>query len=167
MHAPALPVTALLLLLCILASGCTGITDGFLATPTPAPTTLPATTPVTERPATTITTAPPIVTFEPVRALPSERRVNLVLTKDRPTSEIHLLYQGGPGEIYVTRIMMRVYFSETEYREYIMSNGKKPLPGDEIIAPGTRGGDRCEVFVISAGTRFKVIDEPVYGGMYY
>jgi hypothetical protein len=62
---------------------------------------------------------------------------------------------------------MRVYTSETEYTEYIMSEGRKPVPGDEIIAPGTRGGDRCEVFVISAGTRYKVMDKLVYAGMYY
>jgi hypothetical protein len=28
-------------------------------------------------------------------------------------------------------------------------------------------GDRGAGFVISSGTRFKVMDEPVYGGMYY
>jgi hypothetical protein len=99
--------------------------------------------------------------------LPAERQVNLLLTKDRPTSEIHLLFQGGPGEIYVTRIIMRVYTSDVAYQEYIMSKGSKPIPGDEIVAPGTRSGDRCEVFVISAGSRYKVIDERVYGGMYY
>ena len=114
-----------------------------------------------------VATLSPVPTPEPVQILPAERQVNLVLTKDRPTSEIHLLFQGGPGEIYVTRVMMRVYTSETAYQEYIMSKGSKPIPGDEIIAPGTRSGDRCEVFVISAGTRYKVMDEPVYGGMYY
>ena len=132
----------------------------------PPPTTAIPTTTVTPLPATTVAT-PPVPTTEPVQKLPAERQVNLVLTKDRPTSEIHLLFQGGPGEIYVTRVMMRVYTSETAYQEYIMSNGSKPIPGDEIIAPGTRSGDRCEVFVISAGSRYKVIDERVYGGMYY
>jgi hypothetical protein len=121
----------------------------------------------TELPTTAVTTATPAPTPEPVQALPAERQVNLLLTKDRPTSEIHLLFQGGPGEIYVTRIIMRVYTSDVAYLEYIMSKGSKPIPGDEIIAPGTRSGDRCEVFVISAGSRYKVIDERVYGGMYY
>jgi len=162
---------ALVLLLCILASGCTEVVDGLLAPTTPAPSSLPATAvttiPVTERPTLIVTTASSVPTTEPVLTLPAERQVNLVLTKDRPTSEIHLLFQGGPGEIYITRVMMRVYTSETAYQEYIMSHGSKPIPGDEIVAPGTRSGDRCEVFVISAGSRYKVIDEPVYGGMYY
>jgi len=48
-----------------------------------------------------------------------------------------------------------------------MSNGKQPILNDEIVAPGTRGGDRCEVFVISSGTRYKVMDEVLYAGMYY
>jgi hypothetical protein len=170
MHAPGILNIVLVLLLCVLTAGCTSdVVDGFLATPTtvPPPTTAIVTTPVTQPPATTVATPSPVPTTEPVQILPAERQVNLVLTKDRPTSEIHLLFQGGPGEIYVTRVMMRVYTSETAYQEYIMSKGSKPIPGDEIIAPGTRSGDRCEVFVISAGSRYKVIDERVYGGMYY
>jgi hypothetical protein len=154
-------VPALLILLCAFFSGCTS-DAGTPAPATTAPTPSPTTAPVI------ITMTPtPLPTTERIRIVPAERQVNLVLTKDRPTSEIHLLYQGGPGELYTNRVMMRVYTSETEYKEYIMSGGKKPLPGDEIIAPGTRSGDRCEVFIISAGTRYKVMDEPVFGGMYY
>ena len=160
MKRAAILIPVLLLLLCAFLSGCTSepaaITPA-TTVPTPEPTTVPVVT----------TTPLPLPTTERIRKLPDERQVNLVLTKDRPTSEIHLLYQGGPGEIYVNRVMMRVYSTLTEYREYIMSNGRKPIPGDEIVAPGTRGGDRCEVFVISAGTRYKVMDEDVYGGMYY
>ncbi len=172
MHVPGIPAIALALLLCVLASGCTSeLSDELLATPTPVHTlaAIPATIHTTAPPAVTAipATAPTMATMERLQALPSERKINLVLTKDRPTSEIHLLYQGGPGDLYLNRVMMRVYTSDTEYREYIMSNGKKPIPGDEIIAPGTRSGDRCEVFVISAGTRFRVMDERVYGGMYY
>ncbi len=169
MHASGNLVFALSLLLCVLASGCTSdVADELPATPAavPPPPTAIISKPVTQPPAI-VTTPLPVPTTEPVQGLPAERQVNLVLTKDRPTSEIHLLFQGGPGEIYVTRVMMRVYTSETAYQEYIMSKGSKPIPGDEIIAPGTRSGDRCEVFVISAGSRYKVIDERVYGGMYY
>lgn len=160
-------VPAFLLLLCVCFAGCTdssGTPGPAITAPEPSPS--PSPTPVTI-PVTVTTTPPPVPTVELIQRLPAERQVNLVLTKDRPTSEIHLLYQGGPGEIYVNRIMMRVYSTMTEYREYIMSNGRKPIPGDEIVAPGTRQGDRCEVFVISAGTRYKVMDEDVYGGMYY
>jgi hypothetical protein len=170
MHAPGILTITLALLLCVLVSGCTSdIVDGLLATPTPIPTPSQATHPITV-PTTVpviVTTATPVPTTEPVQILPAERQVNLVLTKDRPTSEIHLLFQGGPGEIYINRVMMRVYTSDTVYTEYIMNKGSKPIPGDEIIAPGTRSGDRCEVFVISAGMRYKVMDERVYGGMYY
>jgi hypothetical protein len=159
-----IPVLALVLLLCILASGCTGSTG----TDTPA-TTVSVTTPtaravIVTTQATTITT---LRTVEPVRTLPPEREVTLALTKDRPTSDIHLLYQGGPGDILVTGIIMRVYSADGHYEQYIMSNGRKPIPGDEIVAPGTRNPDRCEVFVVSAGTRFKVMDENAVGGMYY
>ena len=169
MHAPGILNIFLVLLLCLLAAGCTSdIVSGLLATPSPSltPTTAPLPASMTEPPAP-VTTPSPVPTTEPIRTLPSEQQVDLVLTKDRPTSEIHLLYQGGPGDIFVTRIMMRVYSSDTLYTEYVMSNGRKPIANDEIVAPGTRGGDRCEVFVISSGTRYKVMDEVVFGGMYY
>ncbi len=165
MRAPALVLSLAILGLFLLSAGCTTITDSFFATPTPTPTPVP--TPV-KTIATPVPTPPPVTTtIEEIQALPPERHVILQLTKDRPTSEIHLLYQGGAGDLLVTRITMRVYTSATEFREYIMSNGRKPVPGDEIIAQGTRGGDRCQVFVISAGTRYLVKDEAVYGGMYY
>jgi len=157
-------IPAFLILLCIFFSGCTtdsGTPAPVTTVPTSVLTVKPTTAPVVVTPSTTVPT------IEPIQKLPPERQVNLVLTKDRPTSEIHLLYQGGPGDILITRVIMRVYTSDGVYQEYLMSNGKKPIAGDEIIAPGTRGGDRCEVFVISAGTRYKVMDEPVYGGMYY
>ena len=62
---------------------------------------------------------------------------------------------------------MRVYSADGTYQEFVMSDGKKPLPGDEIVVPGTKGKDRCEVFVISAGTRYKVLDDFALGGGYY
>jgi hypothetical protein len=155
---------ALIILLCACFAGCATL-PGMDTPATPVPVTTPAveitTAPVV---ATTFTTLP---TFEPVRVLPAERQVSLALTKDRPTSEIHLLYQGGPGDIFLTRVMMRVYSSDTLYQEYIMSNGRKPALNDEIVVPGTRTPDRCEVFVISSGTRYKIMDEKVVGGGYY
>jgi len=154
-------VLTLAILTCLLTAGCTTTAEP-AATPTvtPTPTVAQTTVPIT-------TIAATVQTTEPVQSLPTERQVNLVLSKDRPTSEIHLLYQGGPGQIYVTKILMRVYSQDGTSREYVMSNAQKPIPGDEIVAPGTRNPDRCEVFIISSGTRYKVIDEPAIGGGYY
>lgn len=166
MDTTGIPTILLAVFLCVLASGCT--TDFSPDIPaTPSLTITLPTPPLTESRTVQVTTPSIIPTTERIRRLPAERQVNLVLTKDRPTSEIHLHYQGGPGDLFVNRVMMRVYTTDTGYQEYIMSNGRKPVAGDEIIVQGTRSGDRCEVFVISAGTRYKVMDEPVFGGMYY
>jgi hypothetical protein len=157
-------IPALVILLCVLSSGCT--TSSGTDTPaTPVTVPVPITEPVIMT--TPLSTPPVVLTKEPIQILPRERQVNVMLTKDRPTSEIHLQFQGGPGEIFVSKILMRVYTSDTAYQEFVMSDGKKPIPGDEIVVPGTRGKDRCEVFVISAGTRYKVMDEPAIGGGYY
>jgi len=153
-------LVVLAVLLCVLASGCTSTAP--VATPAPTTEATAVPTPVpTEAPviATTVSAAP---TTEPIVMMPTAQQVNLALTKDRPTSEIHLLYEGGPGDVFTQKIVMRVYTSATEYTEYVMNNGKKPIPGNEIVAPGTRGNDRCEVFVTSGGIRYKVMDEPAY-----
>ena len=157
-------ILVLAILLCLFSAGCTGSSaPATPATPVPAP--VLTTEPVI---VTTPTSTPSAVpTTEPIQTLPTDQQVNVVLSKDRPTSEIHLLYQGGPGERFTNKILMRVYASDGTYTEYVMSDGKKPLPGDEIVVPGTRGKDRCEVFVISAGTRYKVMDEAAIGGGYY
>jgi hypothetical protein len=161
-------IGGLAILLCVLSMGCTSSSGTNTpattqATPvlttlsTPAPTTVPV----------TIATPVPIPTTELIQVMPSDQQVNVLLTKDRPTSEIHLQYQGGPGERYTNKIMMRVYVSDGTYTEYVMSDGKKPLPGDEIVAPGTKTNDRCEVFVTSAGVQYKVLDAAAIGGGYY
>jgi hypothetical protein len=144
---------------CLLAAGCT--------TPAPVTPVTPVQTTVQATEAPTLVVPSTVPTTEPVQSLPPAQQVNLVLTKDRPTSDIHLLYQGGPGDILVSKILMRVYTQDGTYKEYVMSNAQKPIPGDEIVAPGTRNPDRCAVFVVSSGTRYKVIDEAVTGGGYY
>ena len=154
-------ILALAILLCVLSSGCT----------TSSGTNTPATTQVTMAltPLSTpaIATPVPIPTTELIRVMPSDQQVNVLLTKDRPTSLIHLQYQGGPGDRFTNKILMRVYASDGTYNELEMSDGKKPLPNDEIIVQGTKGNDRCEVFVISAGVLYKVLDEAAIGGGYY
>ncbi|MDO9549690.1 MAG: hypothetical protein Q7J03_01830 [Methanoregula sp.] len=157
-------ILALVILLCILSSGCTsdsGATTPATAVPVPVPTTEPVI--VTPPPATPLA----VPTTERIQTMPGDQQVNVLLSKDRPTSEIHLQYQGGPGERYTNQVLMRVYTSDTAYQEFVMSDGKKPLPGDEIVVPGTRGKDRCEVFVVSAGVRYKVLDDFAVGGGYY
>ena len=161
-------ILALAILLCVLSSGCTtssGTNTPATTQATPAQT--PLSTPAPTSVPVSIATPVPIPTTELIRVMPSDQQVIVLLTKDRPTSEIHLQYQGGPGERFTNEILMRVYALDGTYTEYVMSDGKKPLPGDEIVAPGTKGNDRCEVFVISAGVRYKVLDDVAIGGGYY
>jgi hypothetical protein len=150
-------ITAFIMLLCVLCTGCTTQPDTApVATPTPV--TIATTVPATAAATAVATTA---AVNEPVQSLPSAQDVSVELSKDRPTSKITLLYQGGAGDVFTSRIMMRVYSNTTAagYIEYVMSDGKKPIPGDEIVAPGTRGSDRVAVFITSGGTVYKVKDE--------
>ncbi len=149
-------VPAFILVLLLACSGCAN-------TPQAPPVTQPPTT------APPATTAVPVMTAtpEPLRTLPSEQDVDLALTKDRTISEIRLLYNGGKGEIFTQNVMMRVTRSDGQVIEQVMSDGKKPKRGDEIVVQGTRGSDRCEVYVTSAGTTYKLKDEfLIVGGAY-
>lgn len=148
-------IPTFILLLLLACSGCTNTPQTPPATP--APTTVPA-----------ITAAPVIIaTPEPLRTLPPEQNVDLELTKDRTYSEIDLLYNGGRGEMFTQKIMMRVTRSDGQVIEQVMSDGNKPKRGDEIVVQGTRGSDRCEVYVTSAGTTYRVIDQPLIIGGFY
>jgi hypothetical protein len=140
---------------------CAGCSDD-KAVPAATPVTATETTIAISSPATVATETP-----EPVVTLPEKQDVEIVLSKDRTYSTIHLLYNGGGGEIFTNTIEMRVTTSDGQVADYVMNDGKAPGRGDEIVAQGTRGKDRCEVWVTSAGTRYKVMDEYlIVGGAY-
>ncbi len=151
--------TAALLLLLLVSAGCTE------NKPVQQPTPVPIITTPTEIPTTlAIVTPTPI---EPVATLPPKQNVDLELTKDRVYSKIYLLYNGGGGELFTQKVEMRVTRSDGVVTDYVMSDGKAPKRGDQIEAQGTRGSDRCEVWVTSAGTRYKVRDQSlIIGGAY-
>lgn len=149
-----------LLALCVLMAGCTSPTATEIqpVETTPAPT-IPLTT------ASSVATV--VATPEAAQTLPPEQYVDLVLTKQRPDSSIHLLFNGGKGEMFVQNIMMKVTLSNGEVTEEYMNNGaRKPRRGDELIMEGTRSTDHVQVFVTSAGTTYKVIDESLVNPYY-
>ena len=118
--------------------------------PTPFP------SPVTSSIATVVAT--PIA----VDTMPPEQFVDLQLTKERPDFSLHLLYNGGKGELFVQNIMMKVTRSDGQVIEQYLNDGqRKPRRGDELVIQGSRGNDRVEVFVTSAGKTYKAIDKPM------
>jgi len=150
----AIILTALVTLTCCaLIAGCTSPTTAEIK---PVETTVAATTAIP--PPTTIT---PVVTIDLIVTLPTEQFVDLQLTKDRTNGEIHLLYNGGKGEIGVQKIRMKVTLSDGRVIDQYMDDGNRPRRGDELVVPGTRGSgsDRCEVYVTSSGKVYKVKDE--------
>jgi len=144
------------LVLCALIAGCTSPTGTEIQ---PVATTPPAQySPATVSPSTATAISTPVT----VDTLPSEQLVDLQLTKERPDSSIHLLFNGGKGQVVVQKILMRVTRSDGQVVESVMNDGtRKPRQGDEIIIQGTRGNDRAEVFVTSAGKTYKVLDQPI------
>ncbi len=147
------------LCLCALSAGCTGPTQAEIK---PAETTLPA-------PLTTIPTSAGTVIATPlaVETLPVEQYVDINVEKQRPDATIHLLYNGGKGEVFVQNIMMRVTRSDGTVEEKFLNNGAiKPRRGDELIIEGTRGVDQVAVFLTSAGKTYKIYDKPLSSPTY-
>ncbi len=157
---PAIILVAIAVLACCaLIAGCTSPTAAEIK---------PVETPVMTSSGTIIpTSAPePVATIDLVVTLPTEQFVDLQLTKDRTNGEIHLLYNGGKGEISIQKIQMKVTFPDGTVINQYMDDGKKPRRGDELIIPGTRGSDRCEVYVTSSGTVYKIMDQPLMSVRY-
>jgi hypothetical protein len=141
------------LVLCALSAGCTSPTQAEIKPVETA--TLP-----TAVPTTFISTV--VATPVPVETLPAEQYVDLQLSKERPDYTLHLIYNGGKGEGNVVNILMKATLSDGTVVEKYMNDGQRqPRRGDEIIIQGTRGSDRVEVFVTSAGRTYKVLDQPM------
>jgi hypothetical protein len=142
------------LILCALIAGCTS----------PTGTVIQPAEPAAPSPEATASTAAATVVSTPVAVdtLPAEQFVDIQLSKDRTDASIHLLYNGGKGEVAVQNILLRVTRSDGKVIESTMNDGsRKPQRGDEVIIQGTRGNDRAEVFVTSAGKTYKVLDQPI------
>jgi hypothetical protein len=138
--------------LCAFAAGCTSPTGVFMnsgaTTPSPQVTVSPE------------ITSPTTGSFLPVQTLPPEQYVDVQLTKERPDYSIHLLYNGGKGEISVQNIFLKATLSDGQVIEqYMNDNQRQPRRGDEIVIRGTRGSDRVEVYITSVGQTYKVLDK--------
>jgi hypothetical protein len=144
------------LMVCVLAAGCTSPTEARIR---PYETTVPAPNPTTilSPPSSTVVSTP-----STLETLPYERSVAIQVEKQRPDASIHLIYYGGPGEDYVLNIMMQVTRSDGTVEEKYMNEGiRRPRPYDELVMDGTRGVDQVAVFLTSAETTYNIFDAPI------
>ncbi len=87
---------------------------------------------------TSSSTATVISTPVAVETLPAGQNVDIQVEKQRPDATIHLLYNGGEGEMFVQNIMMRVTRSDGQVEEQYLNDGaRKPRRGDELVMAGT------------------------------
>jgi len=145
----------LCLVLCALVAGCTSPTQAGIK---PLETTVVPTPPPTSSTSVATVVSTPLA----VETLPSEQYVNINVEKQRPDATVHLVYNGGKGEIFVQNIMMRVTRSDGQVDEKYLNDGtRKPRRGDELVMDGSRGSDKVVVFLTSAGKTYKIFDESI------
>ena len=143
----------LCLILCALAAGCTSPTQAEIKP-------IDTTTVPTPLPTRSTSVATVVSTPLAVETLPAEQFVDIQVEKQRPDATIHLLYNGGKGEIFVWNIMMNVTRSDgTSEEKYLNDNFRKPRRGDELVIDGTRSSDHVMVYLTSAGKTYKIYDE--------
>ncbi len=149
-------VVALGLVLCALSAGCTSPTQAEIK---PLETTVPTPTPTTS---TSSSTATVISTPVAVETLPAGQDVDIQVEKQRPDASVHLLFNGGEGEMFVQNILMRVTRSDGQVEEQYLNDGtRKPRRGDELVMAGTRGSDQVVIFLTSAGKTYRIFDKPL------
>ena len=150
-------VAALGLVLCALSAGCTSPTQAEIK---PLETTV--STPPPQTTSASSSTATVVSTPVAVETLPAGQDVNIQVEKQRPDATIHLLYNGGEGEMFVQNIMMRVTRSDGVVEEqYLNDKTRKPRRGDELVMAGTRGSDQVVVFLTSSGKTYRIYDKPL------
>ncbi len=148
------------LILCALSAGCTS--TGPTEKETPATTTIPSPPPTTSFSIATVVSIPVAV-----ETLPAEQLVDVQVYKQRPDATIHLIYNGGRGEIFADNVLMRVTLSTGQVEEQYLNDGtRKPRRGDELVIAGTRGTDQVAVFLTSAGRTYKIYDMPLANPYY-
>ena len=149
-------VVALGLVICALSAGCTSPSQAAIK---PLETTVPPPPSITS---TSSSTATVVSTPVAVETLPAGQNVDIQVEKQRPDATIHLLYNGGEGEMFVQNIMMRVTRSDGQVEEqYLNDKTRKPRRGDELVIAGTRGSDQVVVFLTSSGKTYRIFDKPL------
>jgi hypothetical protein len=149
-------IAALGLVLCALSAGCTSPTQAEIKPLETTVTSLPTITSASSSTSTVVST--PVA----VETLPAGQNVNIHIEKQRPDATIHLLYNGGEGEMFVQNIMMRVTRSDGQVEEqYLNDKTRKPRRGDELVMAGTRGTDQVVVFLTSSGKTYRIFDKPL------
>ena len=149
-------IAALGLVLCALSAGCTSPTQAEIKPLETTVTTLPTITSASSSTSTVVST--PVA----VETLPAGQNVNIQIEKQRPDATIHLLYNGGEGEMFVQNIMTRVTRSDGQVEEqYLNDKTRKPRRGDELVMAGTRGTDQVVVFLTSSGKTYRIFDKPL------
>jgi hypothetical protein len=150
-------VVSLALVFCALSAGCTSPTQAEIK---PLETTI--STPPPQTTSASSSTATVVSTPVAVETLPAGQDVNIQVEKQRPDATIHLLYNGGEGEMFVQNIMMRVTRSDGVVEEqYLNDKTRKPRRGDELVMAGTRGSDQVVVFLTSSGKTYRIYDKPL------
>ena len=152
----------------VLVTGCVNQPQAGNPTVTASATDNPATTQplVTPSPGETTPASTEVSTTVPVDSLPTDITLppprfatDIRIDKDRVYSTITVTFVGGPGQVFVRDILVRVTRADG-LKEIAHIPFKDQVPvGASVDLPGTKGSDRVEVYVTINGITYKIRDE--------
>ncbi len=146
-------------------AGCTGVPG---TTPTPVPTTaVPTATPTQGTPATTVSTVVTTATTIPTepmvtQTIPLQYAIDVTIQKDRVYNTITVIFDGGPGQVFVQEIKVTVTNSDGTVTTRDIPQSGQIQDGASVEFQGTKGRDRVEVWATINGVTYKIRDEYAY-----
>ena len=93
-----------------------------------------------------------------VTALPPANAIDIGIEKDRVYNTITVTFIGGPGQVLVKNILVRVTTPDGIVQQKNIPIGNQVSTGASVDIKGTQGSDRVEVFVTLGGVTYKFKD---------
>jgi len=92
--------------------------------------------------------------------LPPATAIDIGIDKDRVYNTITVTFIGGPGQVLVKNVLVRVTGSDgTVEQKNIPVSNNQVSTGASVEMKGTHGSDRVQVFVTMGGVVYKIKDE--------
>ncbi|HTY14947.1 MAG TPA: hypothetical protein VMC42_04500 [Methanoregulaceae archaeon] len=156
------------LLALVLATGCVNQPQAGNPAVTPVPTddhgitpssTIPVPGEALPAPAQVYATVPAESLPTDISLPPPRFATDIRIDKDRVYSTITVTFVGGPGQVFVRDILVRVTRSDgLKEEKHIPFKDQVPV-GASVDLAGTKGSDRVEVYVTINGVTYKIRDE--------
>jgi len=150
MHYQRYLLLTVLLVAALFAAGCSSTPEQPAPSQTAFPTYVPTMAPVSDW----------SLTPGPVGTMPEGKAVSVSIQRDPIQTDIDVIFNGGQGLNFITRIDATMYTSDGRV---VVKSIERPITmGKSVVFEGTRGIDRVKVIAHYSTTEAVVINDALY-----